>query len=69
MPLENTESQSVEPLLSIEKLIELIGSRGTVYSEINAGKLHTVRIKSRRYATPNQYREYLRLLERDSATA
>ena len=68
MPFENTEPQSVEPLLSINKLIEFIGSRRTVYSEINAGRLHTVRVKSRRYATPNQYREYLRLLEHEAAT-
>ena len=61
-----TEPQPVEPLLSINKLIELLGSRSTAYGEINAGRLKTIKVKSRRYSTPNQWREYLKLLEKEA---
>lgn len=68
MKTEDIESLPVEPLISINRLAELIGSRATVYHEINAGRLQTVRVKRRRFATPNQYRAYLQLLERESET-
>jgi len=64
MQAQPTESTEHGPfLLTIDEIIKAAkSSRATVYREINAGRLKTVKLGSRRYSTPEFLREWIEKL-------
>lgn len=61
----------VQPvLLTIEEAIKAArSSRATVYREINAGRLKTIKIGRRRYCTPEWMRDWVDTLARQQDAA
>ena len=60
---ENAQQHNGPHLLTIDEIIEAArSSRATVYREIKAGRLKTIKLGSRRYSTPEYMREWFEAL-------
>jgi len=62
--LEGAANEVLGPyLLTIDEVIETCRtSRATIYREINSGRLKTVKLGRRRYATPSAVQDWIQTL-------